>query len=309
MSNLKEIATQIRRDIVRMVHAVQSGHPGGSLGCTEYFTALYFDIMKHDPKFNMDGTGEDIFFLSNGHISPVFYSALARSGYFPVEELNTFRKIDSRLQGHPTTHEDLPGVRIASGSLGQGMSVAVGAALAKKLNNDDRIVYSLHGDGELDEGQNWEAIMFAAHKKVDNLIATIDRVIPYHLLFVLRYRDQAQLMIGYKEESKSREDKFKVDSYYRTDWTEYDKLTLEIEGLDLDRIYENFIFQIAGDALNIEEAEDIRDAVMIAKEIDSLETYIAKLEKKIQKEKQFKLKVKINQDLRRAKEKLEEYLK
>ena len=174
MSNLKEIATQIRRDIVRMVHAVQSGHPGGSLGCTEYFTALYFDIMKHDPKFNMDGTGEDIFFLSNGHISPVFYSALARSGYFPVEELNTFRKIDSRLQGHPTTHEDLPGVRIASGSLGQGMSVAVGAALAKKLNNDDRIVYSLHGDGELDEGQNWEAIMFAAHKKVDNLIATID---------------------------------------------------------------------------------------------------------------------------------------
>jgi transketolase len=174
MSSLKETASQIRRDIVRMVHAVQSGHPGGSLGCTEYFTALYFDVMKHDPKFNMDGTGEDIFFLSNGHISPVFYSALARSGYFPVEELNTFRKIDSRLQGHPTTHEGLPGVRIASGSLGQGMSVAVGAALAKKLNNDDRIVYSLHGDGELDEGQNWEAIMFAAHKKVDNLIATID---------------------------------------------------------------------------------------------------------------------------------------
>ncbi|NLT44621.1 MAG: DUF4391 domain-containing protein [Thermotogaceae bacterium] len=143
----------------------------------------------------------------------------------------------------------------------------------------------------------------------DNLITTIDREIPYHLVFVLRYRDQAQLMIGYKEESKSREDKFKVNSYYHTDWTEYDKLTLEIEGLDLDRIYENFIFQIAGDALNIEEAEDIRDAVMIAKEIDSLETYIAKLEKKIQKEKQFKLKVKINQDLRRAKEKLEEYLK
>jgi transketolase len=174
MNNLREIATQIRRDIVRMVHAVQSGHPGGSLGCTEYFTALYFDIMKHDPKFNMDGVGEDLFFLSNGHISPVFYSSLARSGYFPVEELNTFRKINSRLQGHPTTHEHLPGVRIASGSLGQGMSVAVGAALAKKLNNDDNIVYSLHGDGELDEGQNWEAIMFAAHKKVDNLIATID---------------------------------------------------------------------------------------------------------------------------------------
>jgi len=174
MKNLKEIATQIRRDIVRMVHAVQSGHPGGSLGCTEYFTALYFDIMKHDPKFNMDGVGEDLFFLSNGHISPVFYSSLARSGYFPIEELNTFRKINSRLQGHPTTHEHLPGVRIASGSLGQGMSVAVGAALAKKLNNDNNIVYSLHGDGELDEGQNWEAIMFAAHKKVDNLIATID---------------------------------------------------------------------------------------------------------------------------------------
>jgi transketolase len=174
MKNLKDIATQIRRDIVRMVHAVQSGHPGGSLGCTEYFTALYFEIMKHDPKFNMDGVGEDVFFLSNGHISPVFYSSLARSGYFPVEELSTFRKINSRLQGHPTTHEHLPGVRVASGSLGQGMSVAVGAALAKKLNNDDNIVYSLHGDGELDEGQNWEAIMFAAHKNVDNLIATID---------------------------------------------------------------------------------------------------------------------------------------
>ena len=174
MSNLKDIATQIRRDIVRMVHAVQSGHPGGSLGCTEFFTALYFDIMKHNPAFDMDGHGEDLFFLSNGHISPVFYSTLARSGYFPVSELSTFRKIDSRLQGHPTTHEHLPGVRVASGSLGQGMSVAIGAALAKKLNNDDSIVYSLHGDGELDEGQNWEAIMFAAHKKVDNLIATID---------------------------------------------------------------------------------------------------------------------------------------
>jgi transketolase len=174
MNNLKDIATQIRRDIVRMVHAVQSGHPGGSLGCTEYLTALYFDIMKHDPKFDMDGVGEDLFFLSNGHISPVFYSVLSRCGYFPITELNTFRKLNTRLQGHPTTHEHLPGVRIASGSLGQGMSVAVGAALAKKLNNDDNIVYSLHGDGELDEGQNWEAIMFAAHKKVDNLIATID---------------------------------------------------------------------------------------------------------------------------------------
>jgi transketolase len=174
MTSLKDTATQIRRDIVRMVHAVQSGHPGGSLGCTEYLTALYFDVMKHDPKFNMDGVGEDLFFLSNGHISPVFYSVLARSGYFPVQELSTFRKLNTRLQGHPTTHERLPGVRIASGSLGQGMSVAVGAALAKKLNNDDNIVYSLHGDGELDEGQNWEAIMFAAHKNVDNLIATID---------------------------------------------------------------------------------------------------------------------------------------
>lgn len=172
--DLKDIASQIRRDIVRMVHAVQSGHPGGSLGCADYFTALYFEIMDHKPEFNMDGKGEDLFFLSNGHISPVFYSALARSGYFPVSELSTFRKLNSRLQGHPTTHEDLPGVRIASGSLGQGMSVAIGAAITKKLNNDDSIVYSLHGDGELNEGQNWEAILFASHKKVDNLIATID---------------------------------------------------------------------------------------------------------------------------------------
>lgn len=174
MNNLTEIASQVRRDIVRMVHAVQSGHPGGSLGCADYLTALYFKVMKHNPAFTMDGIGEDLFFLSNGHISPVFYSCLARSGYFPTSELSTFRKINSRLQGHPTTHEHLPGVHIASGSLGQGMSVAVGAALAKKLNNDNSIVYSLHGDGELDEGQNWEAIMFAAHKKVDNLIATID---------------------------------------------------------------------------------------------------------------------------------------
>jgi transketolase len=174
MNSLPEIASQIRRDIVRMVHGVQSGHPGGSLGCTEYLTALYFSVMKRKPGFSMDGVGEDLFFLSNGHISPVFYSVLARSGYFPVQELATFRKLNSRLQGHPTTHEHLPGIRIASGSLGQGMSVAIGAALAKKLNNDDNIVYSLHGDGELDEGQNWEAIMFAAHKNVDNLIATID---------------------------------------------------------------------------------------------------------------------------------------
>ena len=174
MSQLTDTATQIRRDILRMVHGVQSGHPGGSLGCADFFTALYFKIMEHNPSFTMDGKNEDIFFLSNGHISPVFYSALARSGYFPITELATFRKLDSRLQGHPTTHEHLPGVRIASGSLGQGMSVAIGASIAKKLNNDDHIVYSLHGDGELDEGQNWEAIMFAGAKGVDNYIATID---------------------------------------------------------------------------------------------------------------------------------------
>ena len=174
MANLKDIATQLRRDIVRMVHAVQSGHPGGSLGCADYMTALYFDVMKHNPNFSMDGKEEDLFFLSNGHISPLFYSALARSGYFPVAELATFRQLNTRLQGHPTTHEHLPGVRVASGSLGQGLSVAVGAALAKKLNQDTCIVYALLGDGELDEGQNWEAIMLAAHKKVDNLIATID---------------------------------------------------------------------------------------------------------------------------------------
>lgn len=174
MKDLKAIAAQVRRDIIRMVYDAQSGHPGGSLGCTEFFTALYFEIMDRKPGFTMDGTGEDVFFLSNGHISPVWYSTLARAGYFPIEELKTFRKIDSRLQGHPTTHEGLPGIRVASGSLGQGMSVAIGAALAKKLNKDNHIVYSLHGDGELDEGQNWEAIMFAAHHKVDNLIATID---------------------------------------------------------------------------------------------------------------------------------------
>ena len=174
MNNLEETAVQVRRDIVRMVHGVQSGHPGGSLGCADFLTALYFRVMKHNPSFTMDGKGEDLFFLSNGHISPVFYSVLARSGYFPIAELATFRKLNSRLQGHPTTHEGLPGVRIASGSLGQGMSVAIGAATAKKLNRDESIVFSLHGDGELNEGQNWEAIMFAAHKKVDNLIATID---------------------------------------------------------------------------------------------------------------------------------------
>lgn len=174
MNNLKEIATQVRRDIVRMVHGVQSGHPGGSLGCADYFTALYFNIMKHNPTFNMNGEGEDLFFLSNGHISPVFYSTLARSGYFNIGELATFRKLNSRLQGHPTTHEHLPGIRIASGSLGQGLSVAIGAAIAKKLNNDTHLIYALLGDGELEEGQNWEALMYAGSKGVDNLIATID---------------------------------------------------------------------------------------------------------------------------------------
>src|ERR1700730_11593682 len=173
-TDLKEIATQIRRDILRMVHAANSGHPGGSLGCTDFFTVLFFRIMQHNPQFKMDGIGEDIFFLSNGHISPVFYATLARSGYFDIKALTSFRKINSRVQGHPTTHEHLPGIRIASGSLGQGMSVAIGAALSKKLNNDKNIVFSLHGDGELDEGQNWEAIMFAAAHKVDNLISTVD---------------------------------------------------------------------------------------------------------------------------------------
>ena len=174
-AELENIVPQIRRDIVRMVHAVNSGHPGGSLGCTEYLVSLYFEILKHNPQqFSMDGKGEDLFFLSNGHISPVFYSILSRSGYFPVKELATFRKLNTRLQGHPTTHEGLPGIRIASGSLGQGLSVAIGAALAKKLNNDTNIVYSLHGDGELQEGQIWEAAMYAAAKKVDNIISTVD---------------------------------------------------------------------------------------------------------------------------------------
>lgn len=175
MAELQDVATQLRRDIVRMVHAVQSGHPGGSLGCADFFAALFFKVMKHQPQpFDMNGVQEDLFFLSNGHISPVYYASLARSGYFPVSELASFRKLNTRLQGHPTTHEHLPGVRIASGSLGQGMSVAIGAALAKKLNNDPQLVYSLHGDGELQEGQIWEAIMSAAHCKVDNYIATVD---------------------------------------------------------------------------------------------------------------------------------------
>ncbi|MEZ4841684.1 MAG: transketolase [Flavobacteriaceae bacterium] len=174
IQELKDFTTQVRRDIVRMVHAVNSGHPGGSLGCAEFLTVLYKEVMNYSTNFTMDGVGEDLFFLSNGHISPVYYSVLSRCGFFPVDELKTFRKLNSRLQGHPTTHEHLPGVRIASGSLGQGMSVAIGAAQAKKLNGDSSFVYSLHGDGELQEGQIWEAIMYAAGKKIDNLIATVD---------------------------------------------------------------------------------------------------------------------------------------
>lgn len=174
ISELQNFSTQIRRDILRMVHAVSSGHPGGSLGCDEFLTVLYQEVMDYSSDFNMNGEGEDLFFLSNGHISPLLYSVLARSGFFPVKELATFRKINTRLQGHPTTHEGLPGIRIAAGSLGQGLSVAIGAANAKKLNGDDKLVYTLHGDGELQEGQIWEAAMYAAGKKVDNLIATID---------------------------------------------------------------------------------------------------------------------------------------
>ena len=174
IQKLEKITTQVRRDIVRMVHANNSGHPGGSLGCTEFFISLYFEIMNHDTNFNMDAINEDVFFLSNGHISPVWYSVLARSGYFQVSELVTFRKIDSRLQGHPATEKGLEGIRMASGSLGQGLSVAIGAAHSKKINNDSHLVYTLHGDGELQEGQNWEAIMYAAANKVDNLIATVD---------------------------------------------------------------------------------------------------------------------------------------
>jgi transketolase len=175
IKKLEDVTTQVRRDIVRMVHGVSSGHPGGALGCAEYIVSLYFEVMNHDPKnFNMDGKGEDVFFLSNGHISPVWYSVLSRSGYFPVSELATFRKINSRLQGHPTTHDGLPGIRIASGSLGQGMSAAIGTALGKKMEQDNSLVYLLMGDGEQQEGQVWEAVMFAAHNKVDNLIAAID---------------------------------------------------------------------------------------------------------------------------------------
>mgnify|MGYP001447217670 CR=1 FL=1 len=174
MSDIENIVVQVRRDILRMVNDVNSGHPGGSLGCTEFMVTLYFKIMKRSKVFTMDGKNEDLFFLSNGHISPVFYSVLSRCGYFPIDELRTFRKINSRLQGHPTTHEGLPGVRIASGSLGQGFSVAIGAAITKKLNGENNVVYSLHGDGELQEGQNWEAIMYASANKIDNIICTID---------------------------------------------------------------------------------------------------------------------------------------
>lgn len=175
IAELNDLCSQIRRDIIRMVHGAKSGHPGGSLGCVEYFVSIYFEIMQHNPsEFKMDGINEDVFFLSNGHISPVWYSTLARSGYFQINELATFRKIDSRLQGHPATEEDLPGIRAASGSLGQGLSMALGAALSKKLNGDSHFVYSLHGDGELQEGQIWEAAMFGAHHKVDNIISTID---------------------------------------------------------------------------------------------------------------------------------------
>ena len=174
IEELEKVCSQVRRDIVRMVHGCQSGHPGGSLGCVEFFVSLYFEVMNHKTAFNMDGKNEDLFFLSNGHISPVLYSVLARSGYFPINELKTFRQINSRLQGHPTTHEKLPGVRIASGSLGQGLSIAIGSALTKKLNSDTHIVYCLCGDGELQEGQIWEAIMYAGSKKVKNLILTVD---------------------------------------------------------------------------------------------------------------------------------------
>lgn len=175
IQEIKSFATQVRRDILRMVHGAKSGHPGGSLGCADFVSVMYKDILKYDPtNFTMDGKNEDLFFLSNGHIAPVWYSVLARTGFFPIEELSTLRQIDSRLQGHPTNMEGLPGIRIASGSLGQGLSVALGAAQAKKLNKDKRLVYSLHGDGELDEGQIWEALTYAAAKKVDNIISTID---------------------------------------------------------------------------------------------------------------------------------------
>jgi transketolase len=215
LEKLKKLCPQVRRDIIRMVYYAQSGHPGGSLGCTEYFTALYFHTMDRRPGFHMDGNAEDMFFLSNGHISPVWYSILARSGYFPIDELSTFRKLNSRLQGHPATHEGLPGIRVASGSLGQGLSVAIGAALAKKLNNDPHFVYVLTGDGELQEGQIWEAAMFAAHHKVDNLIATVDW--------------NGQQIDGPSDEVMSLGD-------LRAKWSAFGWHVMEMQGNDLDDV-------------------------------------------------------------------------
>ncbi|MBI2966288.1 MAG: transketolase [Bacteroidetes bacterium] len=216
IKELERICSQVRRDILRMTHACQSGHPGGSLGCTEFFVALYFEILKHDPRnFTMDGKENDLFFLSNGHISPVWYSALARSGYFPVKELSTFRKINSRLQGHPATHDGLPGIRMASGSLGQGLSVAIGAALAKKLNGDNRYVYSLHSDGEMQEGQTWEAALAGAKFRVDNLISTIDY-------------NNAQI--------DGRVDDVMPIGDLRAKWDSFGWLTLEMNGNDMGAV-------------------------------------------------------------------------
>lgn len=213
---LQQIASQVRRDIVRMVHAVNSGHPGGSLGCTDFFVTLYFDVLQTKaPTFQMDGIGEDLFFLSNGHISPVWYSVLARRGFFPVSELATFRKINSRLQGHPATEEGLPGIRVASGSLGQGLSVAIGAAQAKKLNGDQHLVYTLHGDGELQEGQIWEAAMYAAHHKIDNIISTVD------------YNGQ--------QIDGSLEDVMNLGNL-RAKWEAFGWLVLEVDGHDIDAL-------------------------------------------------------------------------
>lgn len=213
---LQQIASQVRRDIVRMVHAVNSGHPGGSLGCTDFFVTLYFDVLRTKaPSFAMDGIGEDLFFLSNGHISPVWYSVLARRGYFPVSELATFRKINSRLQGHPATEEGLPGIRVASGSLGQGLSVALGAAQAKKLNGDQHLVYTLHGDGELQEGQIWEAAMYAAHHKIDNIISTVDY--------------NGQQIDGSLEDVMNLGD-------LRAKWEAFGWLVLEADGHDIDAL-------------------------------------------------------------------------
>lgn len=215
---LEQIASQVRRDIIRMVHAVNSGHPGGSLGCADFMTSMYFEILDHDPSnFTMEGKGQDVFYLSNGHISPVWYSVLARSGYFEVSELATFRKIDSRLQGHPTPEENLPGIRVASGSLGQGLSVAIGHAEAKKLDGDDKLVFSLHGDGELQEGQIWEAAMFAASRKVDRLIATIDY--------------NGQQIDGPLEEVMDLGD-------LKAKWEAFGWITLEMDGHDIDNILE-----------------------------------------------------------------------